>query len=72
MNGVFEEIDSLTGKIEPTFWQEYWAWFVAAAMLLAFILGFLTRKKNKPAARKRPPVSFIWLTRPIAREGEGF
>ncbi len=49
MNGVFEEIDSLTGKIEPTFWQEYWAWFVAAAMLLAFILGFLTRKKNKPA-----------------------
>ena len=29
-------------------------------------------QKNKPAARKRPPVSFIWLTRPIAREREGF
>lgn len=49
MNGVFEEIDALTGKINPTFWQEYWAWFVAAAMLLAFALGVLTRKKKKRA-----------------------
>ena len=49
MNGVFEEIDALTGKINPTFWQEYWAWVVAAAMLLAFALGFLTRKKKKRA-----------------------
>lgn len=46
MNTVFEEIDALTNKIEPTFWQENWAWFVAGLMVLAFVLGFLTRKKE--------------------------
>ncbi|MBR4597209.1 MAG: hypothetical protein IKO42_02300, partial [Opitutales bacterium] len=50
MNGVFEEIDAIAGKIEPTFWQQYWPWLAAAAIAIIALAGIVKARlgKRKP------------------------
>lgn len=50
MNEIFPDINSISGKIEPSFFEANWWWIVILLLLGAFILGLIVNKINSRPA----------------------
>lgn len=62
---IFEDINSILPKVEPSFLSQNWTWIVPLAMLLTLLLGALLAKLKK--SKKLSPYEISKLRLATAR-----
>lgn len=50
MNDIFPDINSIAGKIEPTFLEQNWWWIALILLLCALVAGIIASKLNSRPA----------------------